>query len=1389
MRIIVPIFLFISHISGAVIQTNLQNGLWELVGFAGNHQADTPVAYNEDITREIIDIADDNTTYLVKEDATTNGQLAYIRDDYTLSTSYISSTSNLRSSIGIFAIKNSLSPSGKTILKTDIDSAVKLKVDEAKLYNPNIPHYRMYLKGKSRPIVRIDYQANYEGSSFKIKFGNENEDYQVDFDNTNTFSNAINLKPTVINKLDLSAYSANIRDSIDFGAGFNDFTKMGSNEFNITDINGNYNQDLIDYGSSGDFDVTVYRFKDGQWGMFNSSNQASSNDFDSFDVGQGYWIKTDNARSASSANIEQVALISRDTLNADIDYSKIKNGWNMMSFPDTYIRYSPTGAFIPQSLIASATTNIRIYRVNRTGTDKHSIEIPNTLFQTTNEANSSSESSRYFNLNAKRQEVVNGYKTKIKSIPVIKVEDNGSRISGIMIISDEKFEISMDFNETYPISMAGVKLNERSINAPTSIYGEYLNFININDLSATDINASISLRIPKYSSSPLLVSDLNDVNKTLNARNILRAMNTLSTKAGETTPSTNNAVYLTTLEYNSLTDYNISNNHDTLLISSGARFSVADSTYTKIYKFNRNGKFKIISSSGSRDIDSGNSEDMNILLATINNVQSATGIVATSLGSNSDGDLQFMLSSTKKGIRLLENDAVNLFDDISLTSSSIANTTLAKGAISSAHTFNNVLNQDIVFNLKAIDGVVGFVNLIPASTNALTETTNAVIRNQLRTAELTANPKVSYLGDLNVTFPVAGDVLFIDVNQSLYVSGDLNISSNGGFIVEGTLVIGGDLNMFSVTLTNGLLVRDAKNIIIKGNVNVAKDIDWGNGPVTVGGTITSPVIINADNVKEYKIKPTNDTKEGTTYLDKNISGVPVGLFDLKSQPFPNITPDLGSNPFPSLDYPLSGGIIESFYEKGKKINSIMTLEYSSTNQGFWKMTDLTKDIDTLYGNSYDSNEEYNNDYQGIFHLYSNKSYWVNIGDVSSASRKLKDIKDALSLKDSEVTMQSYTKFSNTFNKGISITQNHINHRLNIKFDANKNFILDADYYNVVAIIKGIRYYLKRNGNYFSLDINDNTMPLKEKSINEKDEPIILEAYDGTGVALKESSNTAHFKIKYFKPSIPSFTWNMENDLILDDRNQRDVDNNISKLELYVQNVSDIASIRERFLLTENNISKNKDDFLKWNYDNNTSLYGGLTAIRAIIKKFDNTKKISFYSDIKAVLYAPLKRGHTLEANTTNRTSSLPYSYISNKKLTKNNGVQLTYISNPDIDNISMAYYPQGRTEGLKSLEGTAFGASQTMFLRVNSGATNQDAIASIKYLPEYINSIFYISFNNKLYQGRFANDDRYSNDGNAYNLEGEIISADTFSNGTASQANDSEGRVVKGGAGISMGSF
>jgi hypothetical protein len=287
------------------------------------------------------------------------------------------------------------------------------------------------------------------------------------------------------------------------------------------------------------------------------------------------------------------------------------------------------------------------------------------------------------------------------------------------------------------------------------------------------------------------------------------------------------------------------------------------------------------------------------------------------------------------------------------------------------------------------------------------------------------------------------------------------------------------------------------------------------------------------------------------------------------------------------------------------------------------------------------------------------------------------------------------------------------------------------------------------------------------------------------------------------------SWSKEGKLIISNMNDN------AKPELYANSVSDIEAERDKKRLMVNDLSNKGIKSLGWEFNENAALHGGLTPIRVVSKSEDG-----FYSDMKAILYAPLDKGHVLMADMDNPQATLPFSYLQNQYLTRrdpnkvvneaegitnfpkftkdangkhngvNGGIQLNIITEVIKgkgildENIKMAYYPEGETEGAKGLEGTGFGGSRVMYLRVNTGATGREAIASITYLPGYEGKMFYISFNGKLYQGRFANNDNFSNDGSAYNLEGAELMPNTFIGATTPNqvtVGDTSGREVKSG--------
>jgi len=65
-KIILLLFLLSTYSFSAIMQTYLQDGLWQLVGFTGNPLANISVKYSQDTSREVMDIADDKRSSIVK---------------------------------------------------------------------------------------------------------------------------------------------------------------------------------------------------------------------------------------------------------------------------------------------------------------------------------------------------------------------------------------------------------------------------------------------------------------------------------------------------------------------------------------------------------------------------------------------------------------------------------------------------------------------------------------------------------------------------------------------------------------------------------------------------------------------------------------------------------------------------------------------------------------------------------------------------------------------------------------------------------------------------------------------------------------------------------------------------------------------------------------------------------------------------------------------------------------------------------------------------------------------------------------------------------------------------------------------------------------------------
>ena len=103
-----------------------------------------------------------------------------------------------------------------------------------------------------------------------------------------------------------------------------------------------------------------------------------------------------------------------------------------------------------------------------------------------------------------------------------------------------------------------------------------------------------------------------------------------------------------------------------------------------------------------------------------------------------------------------------------------------------------------------------------------------------------------------------------------------------------------------------------------------------------------------------------------------------------------------------------------------------------------------------------------------------------------------------------------------------------------------------------------KYYLRNEGKYFSLNIDDLEMGLKERKSTEANIPIFIQAYNSAGDVLKEDPNKerSQFSILFRKPPLPKLRWSKDGGLDITNRG-------IFKAEVYLGRISDIESERDK----------------------------------------------------------------------------------------------------------------------------------------------------------------------------------------------------------------------------------
>ena len=451
--------MLLSSLLFSAVQVALKNNQWQLLGVNGVYidNLSPPIwGTTGNIISDGIEVGVQDTSY-------------YVANNLTPTTFAENKT------IGVLAIRGSSSPSGQTTLTTG--TTVYLERSTFLAYDGSQSKYRMYLAGANNiPAIRIDFQANLAGKSFKVRFANENKHYIAYFNPDNTFDNPQKLSEDTIGV-----------NTVKKGSKIIDVVDTNITDNNLTLIRNNQARSEIDsLITATDINMSVYTLTpDGVWALWDSRNVADQNGFDTFNAGRGYWV------SLKSGLDHNAGIILGDQSINDTTHHNIYNGWNLVSFRDSSIRYSPTGIFVPLSELASGISlsyKFGVDEINVSGVDEKLV-------------------ARHINWHIAHKKNRFGSLLNLRAFPSVKINAT-TNDRGLLLISDDRLEL----NISRAYNLSGNLLKRTDYNRYSTIFGDYMFGIELNDLYAhrSDINQSVSIYIPGYTATNTIVKGLND---------------------------------------------------------------------------------------------------------------------------------------------------------------------------------------------------------------------------------------------------------------------------------------------------------------------------------------------------------------------------------------------------------------------------------------------------------------------------------------------------------------------------------------------------------------------------------------------------------------------------------------------------------------------------------------------------------------------------------------------------------------------------------------------------------------------------------------------------------------------------------------------------------------
>ena len=677
-RYLIALFAVLVTLDAKTFQQKITPNVWQLVGVNGFHQnAAAQAGFISNGLYVTMKDTNDSADVMTYDRTTTNA----------LNTVATPDTGDItKATVGLQVI-NGVKP-----LLTAVQMNFKYRSK-----NSTLTLRTMYISSSgtyAKPNIKIEYQSDYEGETFYLSIGDGNT-YRGTFSSVSTYDN-----PQILLINSIKQYTK-ITEIFDMNLSDNDVANLDS-----FDVAGADMSPLSDYPDSN---LTIYTWNAAtqQWNVYRNENSAS--DFTELEAGRAYWVKLDSHEDINPGMI----LGEGNILGAATYQGMVERQWNLLSFEDSYLIDDSGGIFIDAAAYQNSGLTIR-----------RGIHLVDTVVVPSGICDSDINVSAYIN-NAVEQGDLNGTgHWNLRAYPTT------YPAAGIVLLSDE----AIDINASATNSTLFKSIGEQSLSTaeyaaltsmdPASDYVMLTNQVIDEYMNAIQINKDLLLELPNDGKrkGALEISFLLGSSFKID----ISAEATIDDIAG-TIESAMQSVLSSGEVGTAAIDTDFDGESDTVVIAATSRFSVKDSTYTKVYEYNSATAVKQAYVHSDNGFNAFNTVvgDVQSTVDNINTQEIASGVSAYVIDASNN--LLMLISHDYRDFMVIEQDEDDQFgiinsyeDNMSVRGAVLASYSIPQ--LAKAPIFVNDSAQVTAWSIEAADILSGVSEIgVPASIVSMTD--------------------------------------------------------------------------------------------------------------------------------------------------------------------------------------------------------------------------------------------------------------------------------------------------------------------------------------------------------------------------------------------------------------------------------------------------------------------------------------------------------------------------------------------------------------------------------------------------------------------------------------------------------------------------------------------